>query len=178
MSVLTMSQRVCRRKEPILGYVPKNYEKKNSGSKGLIESVEFSRMKASFRNSLDAPAKCWHGISGALGCCLNDGHYFIFFDWGYVWGMQCNIDRILWTVGILWIDSMGNILELRSVLLTIYIELIWQYTLQLYNKKLVLGCSVSSVLFVAQTIHCNLFVQCSISNTIIIDVQVLPEPNL
>ena len=53
-----MSQRVCRRKEPILGYVPKNYEKRNSVSKGLIESVEFSRMKASFRNSLDAPAKC------------------------------------------------------------------------------------------------------------------------
>ena len=30
---------VGRRKEPILGYVPKNYVKKNSGSKGLIVSL-------------------------------------------------------------------------------------------------------------------------------------------
>ena len=39
MSVATMSRswkKVRRRKEPILGYVSKNYEKKNSGSKGLI----------------------------------------------------------------------------------------------------------------------------------------------
>ena len=32
-----MSERlwVCRRKEPILGYVPKNYEKKNPAGNGL-----------------------------------------------------------------------------------------------------------------------------------------------
>ena len=34
MSVATMSR--YRRKEPILGYVPKNYARKNSGSDGLI----------------------------------------------------------------------------------------------------------------------------------------------
>ena len=32
---------VGRRKEPIVGYVPKNDEKKNSGGKGLIESILF-----------------------------------------------------------------------------------------------------------------------------------------
>ena len=30
---------VGRRKEPILGYVSKNYEKKNSGTKGLTEAI-------------------------------------------------------------------------------------------------------------------------------------------
>ena len=33
---------VGRRKEPILGYVPKNYEKNNSGSKGLKHIADIS----------------------------------------------------------------------------------------------------------------------------------------
>ena len=33
---------VGRRKEPILGYVPKNYERKNSGSNGLSVEPSFS----------------------------------------------------------------------------------------------------------------------------------------
>ena len=36
MSVATMSRDAHSRAEPILGYVPKNDEKKNSGGKGLI----------------------------------------------------------------------------------------------------------------------------------------------
>ena len=34
---------VGRRKEPILGYVPKNYEKENSGSKGLNRTMKFCK---------------------------------------------------------------------------------------------------------------------------------------
>ena len=37
MSLATISQ---WRKEPILGYVPKNYEKKKSGSNGLMLNLK------------------------------------------------------------------------------------------------------------------------------------------
>ena len=41
MSVATMSRWT---KEPILGYVPKDYEKKNSRSKGLMNATCWSQM--------------------------------------------------------------------------------------------------------------------------------------
>ena len=38
---MSPATRVGRRKEPIEGYVSKNYDKKNSGRKGLIENNYF-----------------------------------------------------------------------------------------------------------------------------------------